>query len=113
MDSIPPITEDAFALLRNDIYEHIDEAEALSARFGAWTNEDIRTARILIPDLVTVIRGLLVEHPVRASGNCPTCTAPCPCPVVVSIHKLVKDPERHFVTLVEKAHDELYRPAAR
>jgi len=60
----------------------------------------LRIFTVLIPDLVAVIRGLLLEHGVQASGDCRTCTSVWPCPVVTTIHGLVKDPERQFVSLV-------------
>jgi hypothetical protein len=60
------------------------------------------TARKLIPDLVVVIRGMLIEHEPQPSGGCRVCSAAWPCPVVTRIHALVKDPGREFVALLRR-----------
>lgn len=36
------------------------------------------------------------------SGGCRTCPSAWPCPVVTTIHGLVKDPQRQFVALVTR-----------
>ncbi len=100
METISPAVADAFHLLRNDLYEHLDRADELATQCGEWSEEDVETARKLIPDLLVVIRGLLLEHQEQADGTCRTCTLVWPCPVVTTIHALVKDPERQFVSLL-------------
>jgi hypothetical protein len=106
MDTISPVVADAFRLLLMDLYGHLDEAEFLAEKGGEWSDQDSETARKLIPDLVIVIRGLLAEHDAQASGHCRICTsAAWPCPVVTTIHGLVKDPHRQFVSLVHRAND--------
>jgi hypothetical protein len=95
MGTLSPVIADAFSLLRVDLYRHLDEAESLATTGQEWT-EDSATARELIPDLVLVIRGLLLDHQVRPGGDCRTCASVWPCPVVVLIHGLVKDPDRHL-----------------
>ncbi|MBV9143897.1 MAG: hypothetical protein JO115_23755 [Pseudonocardiales bacterium] len=104
MDAISPVLTDAFQLLRDDLYEHLSEAEFLATKVIEWSDEDVDAARILIPDLVLVIRGLLIEHQLTPHGTCCICTLEWPCPVVTRIHALVKDPEREFVALVRRAH---------
>ncbi|MBV9161206.1 MAG: hypothetical protein JO309_13050 [Pseudonocardiales bacterium] len=89
----------------SDLYEHLDEAESLADKTQGWYREDVDTARKLIPDLVLVIRGLLLEHQVAPSGDCRICTSAWPCPVVTTIHGLIKDPDREFVALVNRAHN--------
>jgi hypothetical protein len=105
MGTISPAVADAYDLLQVDLYRHLDEAESLASTCQEWTDEDTDTARKLISDLVLVLRGLLIEHQVQPSGDCRICAPPWPCPVVTAIHGLLKDPERQFVTLVNRALD--------
>ncbi len=105
MDPISPVLADAFHLLRMDLYGHLDEAESLAFKDSEWSQEDIDSARKLIPDLVIVIRGLVMEHQAQPSGGCRICSSAWPCPVVTSIHALVKDPEREYVALARRAND--------
>jgi len=106
MNTISPAVADAFHLLRTDLYDHLDEAEYLAEKSQEWSEQDRETARALIPDLVVVIRGLLLEHGAHPSGVCRICASAWPCPVVTTIHELVKDPDRQFVTLVERTHSD-------
>ena len=106
MDTISPAVADAYDLLRTDLYHHPDEAESLEHTCGEWTDEDMDTARKLIPDLVFVIRGLLLEHQMKPSGDCRLCASPWPCPVVTAIHGLLKDPERQFVALANRVRND-------
>lgn len=97
---------DAFGLLREDFYTHLEEADCLANQDGEWSDDDIQTARGLIGDLVLALRGLLIEHQLQPSGDCRICTSTWPCPVVTTIHVFVKDPERQFVALVLRARDD-------
>lgn len=106
MDTISPVHADAFRLLLGDLYAHLCEAEDLVSKTDEWSDEDIESVRRLIPDLLVTIRGLLVEHEVTSSGNCRTCPSVWPCPVVRTIHALVKDPDRAFVAILSRAHDD-------
>ncbi|MGH3872913.1 MAG: hypothetical protein ACRDSR_15645 [Pseudonocardiaceae bacterium] len=106
MDPLTPAVADAFGLLQMDLYHHLDEAEFLAQKCQEWTEQDSDTARNLIPDLVIVIRGILLDHQMQPAGDCRTCTSPWPCPVVTVIHGLVKDPQRHYVALVRQALDQ-------
>jgi hypothetical protein len=101
----PPLLTDAYRLLLVDLYEHLSEAEFLAAKTTGWSAEDIDSARRLIPDLILVIRGLLIEHQRAPGGDCRTCPSAWPCPVVTTIHGLVKDPEREFVAIVTRANE--------
>ncbi|HKR50330.1 MAG TPA: hypothetical protein VJT72_12260 [Pseudonocardiaceae bacterium] len=38
-------------------------------------------------------------------GNCRTCPSPWPCPVVTTIHALIKDPDREFAAILRRAND--------
>ena len=50
MDPISPALADAYGLLQTDIYPQLDEAESLASQAADWSDEDIDTARKLIPD---------------------------------------------------------------
>ncbi|MFN2497354.1 MAG: hypothetical protein ABR608_15860 [Pseudonocardiaceae bacterium] len=103
MSTISPVVADAFRLLRDDLYGQLDDIESLALRFEEWSSQDIELARELIPSLVIVIRGLLLEHQVRPGGECRVCTSAWPCPVVTAIHGLLKDPEGQFGQVVRRA----------
>ncbi|MGH3973245.1 MAG: hypothetical protein ACRDS9_07960 [Pseudonocardiaceae bacterium] len=105
MDTVSPVLADAFHLLLRDLYAHLCEAEDLASKTDGWSDEDIDSARRLIPDLLVTIRGLLIEHEVTPGGNCRTCPSAWPCPVVTTIHALVKDPDREFVAILHRADD--------
>ncbi len=105
MDTIPPAVADAYDLLQVDLYRHLDEAESLASTCQEWADQDLDTMRKLVFDLVLVVRRLLSEHQVQPSGDCRICAPPWPCPVVTAIHGLLKDPERQFVALVNRALD--------
>ncbi|MGH3930259.1 MAG: hypothetical protein ACRDTF_09825 [Pseudonocardiaceae bacterium] len=103
MNTLSPVQADAFALLSDDLYLHLDEVELLANQDSEWSAEDRETAREIICDLVRVIRELLREHKLQADGDCRICTSAWPCPVATTIHALVKDPKRQFVPLVLRA----------
>lgn len=103
MDTISPVLVNAFQLLQEDLYGHLDDAECLATKLDEWSDQDINTARELIPALVIVIRGVLIEHEVQDSGECQTCSSAFPCPVVTAIHSLLKDPEYELVALARRA----------
>jgi hypothetical protein len=106
MSTLSPLHADAFALLRQNLYYHLDEADFLALKYDDWSEEDIGHARALIPDLVRVIRGLVVLHEppdVSHGPNCHACGTPWPCEALETIHRLVKDPEAEFVKLVRIA----------
>jgi hypothetical protein len=102
----PSPLADALGLLRDDLCGHLDEAEYLAVQGDEWSADDMDKARGLIVDLVVVIRALLIEHRRQASGDCKVCALAWPCPVVSTIHAVVKDPQRQFVALVLRARDD-------
>jgi len=104
MTTISPAVAEAFSLLQDNLYGHLDEAEYLADKLSEGSEEDIDTARQLIPDLVLVIRGLLVEHWIRAGGECPICESAWPCPVVTTVHAFIKDPQEQYVALIRRVH---------
>jgi hypothetical protein len=105
MDTISPAMAEAYRLLRTELYSQLDEAESLATQYDEWSDQDVDTAREMIPDLVLVIRGLLVEHGTLASGDCRMCTSAWPCQVVETIHALLNDPQHQFVSLVSQVND--------
>ncbi|MGH8967932.1 MAG: hypothetical protein ACRDXB_21780 [Actinomycetes bacterium] len=105
MDTISPVHVDAFRLLLVDLYAHLCEAEDLASNTDEWSGEHIDSVRRLIPDLLVTIRGLLVEHEVTPGGNCRTCPSAWPCPVVTTIHALIKDPDHEFIALASRVNE--------
>ncbi len=105
MGTPAPILTDAFHLLHTNLYAHLDAAEIL-AGIDTWSPHEVDTAHELIPDLVVVIRGLLIEHEAGLDDDCRTCRSKWPCPVVTTIHALVKDPDGKFVAILSAINDE-------
>lgn len=105
MDSQSPVVADAFQLLRQDLYEHLDEAEFLAMKYDPWVDADIRSARAVIPDLVTVIRVVLALHDTGTHAVCDTCNEEWPCRAFQQIHRLVKDPDAEYGKLLTRAHE--------
>ena len=105
MSALSPVMADAFALLREDICAHLDEADALALQDADWSADDMDKARELIGNLVLGIRGLMIEHELQSSGECRTCASSWPCSVMATIHSFVKDPEGQFVTLANRTHE--------
>ena len=105
MGTLTPAVADAFDLLHMDLYRRLDAAEFLALTCREWTEDDVNTTRKLIPDLVIVIRGLMLGHQMRPGGDCRTCRSVWPCPVVALIHGLLKDPQRQYVELARRVHD--------
>ncbi len=103
MDTVTPALADAFRLLRRDICGYLDEAEFLSTKLDRWTPEDALSARRLVPDLVAIVRGILLDHKETATGTCGRCTLPWPCSTVSTIHGLVKNPDHEFVKIAQRA----------
>lgn len=106
MDTPSPALMDAFGFLQEDLGVHLEEAACLADQNDEWSPEDMDRARQLIGDLVYVLRALLLEHRLQDEGHCKICTAGWPCPVVNTIHAVVKDPERQFYALVERSHED-------
>lgn len=102
-EPISPALADAFRLLRQDIYGYLDEAEFLATKLDDWADDDVESARQLVPDLVTTIRGIVLVHKETAVGVCGACNSPWPCSTVTTIHGLVKDPEREFYKIAHRA----------
>lgn len=105
MDTLTPAVTDAFELLRQDLFRRLDEAETPALSYWDWDQDAIDAAREVIPHLVLVLRGLLLDHQVRPGGECRTCSSAWPCPVVALMHGLLKDPEDQFVALARRVHE--------
>src|SRR5437763_559727 len=97
MSTISSATAEAYRLLNQDLYGHLDEAEFLAMKYEPWSERDSAAARKLIPDLILTIRAVLFEHQWNSYGNCRICFRVWPCPSVRSVHRVLKDPDREFV----------------
>jgi len=106
MCPVSPLVIKAFTLLLMDLYEDLEKADFLAQQPDDWSDEEIETARKLIPDLVVVIRGLLIEHKAQADATCRMCRVAWPCPVTTTIHALLKDPQNEFMALFERTRPE-------
>lgn len=104
MTTLSPKLE-AIRLLRNDLWEHLENAEYLAEPPVAWTPEQQERAGLVIEQLVTVIRGVLIIHESGVdddSGNqCHTCESPWPCPTLTAAHRLIKDPDAELVRILD------------
>ncbi|HEV2782319.1 MAG TPA: hypothetical protein VGX25_23250 [Actinophytocola sp.] len=103
--STPPLQVEAYRLLREDLYKHLEEAEYLATKYEPWSPEDGESARLVIADLVTVIRAMIAMHdsPDRVEPcGCQTCGTTWPCLALRTIHRLIKDPDGEFVKLVRR-----------
>jgi hypothetical protein len=105
MDTTSLVATDAIRQLRINLYEHLDEAEGHATKTSRWSEEDIETARRLIPDLVTVIRGVISLHELGPSASCRTCGAAWPCQAFETMHRLVKDPDNEIVRLLTRVKE--------
>jgi hypothetical protein len=100
MDSISHVLDEAYELLRRDIYQYLDETEYI-AEFAVWTDKEKELVRRAIPDLTTIIRALVVEHESSKTGTCKKCGTVWPCPVTESIYRLIKDPAHIFRQILD------------
>lgn len=98
MDSSAVIAE-AFSLVRQDLYLHLEEVEYLAEE--EWTDEQLTWVQDLLGELCSVLRQVLHVHR-PDDAVCSACGQQWPCSVVVLIHAEVKDPERHFVRLLQQ-----------
>ena len=102
MKKLSPVVDDAIRLLAQDLYHHLDQAEFLAAKYERWSEEDSESARQLIQDLITVIRGLVVLHATPRGTVCRTCDMAWPCQALETLHRLVKDPDKEFVKILNR-----------
>ncbi|MGH3872956.1 MAG: hypothetical protein ACRDSR_15865 [Pseudonocardiaceae bacterium] len=105
MDISVPLLADALSVLQEDLVVHLCEAESLSTQVREWSDEEQDSARKVIGDLALLIRGLMMEHERQSGGDCRICSSAWPCPVMTTIHAVLKDPDREFVTLVHRVRD--------
>jgi hypothetical protein len=102
MNTLSPVVSDAFKLLRQDLYLHLDNAEFLAAGYDIWSETEIESARALIQDLVTVLRGVVALHDTPYGARCKVCDGTWPCQAFETIHKLLKDPDKQFVKILNQ-----------
>lgn len=92
----------AFTLLRDELYEYLDEAEMLTEVDNEWRARDAEAARGVIRDLVAVIRTVLAQHEEDPHGGCRLCRARhWPCDTVEIIDRVLRDPNREFARITE------------
>lgn len=89
----------AYALLRQYVHRHIDEAEFLATMTVGWSARDVETARALIPDLTDAVRHVLRLHPVGGDGACSGCGQSWPCPSFTAVYEVLTDPQRRIAGL--------------
>ncbi|HEU5474534.1 MAG TPA: hypothetical protein VFV67_28140 [Actinophytocola sp.] len=107
MKKLSPLVSDAFRMLREDLYRHLDDAETLATGHWPWSDAETESARALIEDLITVIRGVAALHNTPQGDHCRTCDAMWPCLAIETIHRLVKDPDTEFVNIQNRLRPEL------
>jgi hypothetical protein len=103
MDMNSPVIADAVGLVHYNLLEHLDEAEFLASKYLPWSEQDTESARVLIGDLVTVVRSLIAVHGEPddpAAPRCALCGTEWPCPALTTIHRFLKDPDGEFVKLL-------------
>lgn len=100
MKKLSPVLASAFHLMRQDLYRHLDTAEAVATSRPNWSEEDVQAARAVIEDLVTVIRGVVALHDTPDGIRCRTCDMLWPCQALETLHRLMKEPDREFVKIL-------------
>ncbi len=103
MSEIPRAQVDANRLLHIDLYDYLDEAEGLASKYMTWGADDIDHARSMIPELVLIVRGMVVKHESDDGGQCAACAVPWPCDIVGTVHRLVTDPLSSFTAILRDA----------
>ncbi|GAA4546040.1 hypothetical protein [Amycolatopsis samaneae] len=89
----------ALWLLRNEIYQQLDEVEFLAMRSALWTEDEQLTAGRVLGDLVTVLRTFVARHAEDEQGQCRVCEKPWPCGNIDAIHESMRDPGAEFLKL--------------
>jgi hypothetical protein len=102
MKKLSPVLSSAFHLLRQDMYLHLDTAELLATGHDRWSEEDQQSARKVIEDLVTVIRGVVALHDTPDGVRCRTCDMEWPCAALETLHRLIKEPDREFTKILHR-----------
>jgi hypothetical protein len=95
MNTLSPVVSDAFKLLRQDLYLHLDNAEYVA-------ENESESAQKLIQDLVTVVRGVVALHDTPYGARCKVCDGTWPCQAFETVHRLLKDPDKQFVKILNQ-----------
>ncbi|MDV6011234.1 hypothetical protein [Haloechinothrix sp. LS1_15] len=109
MSDTAPARNDAFHLLRQDLYGHLDEAEFLAMKCVGWSDRDADIARELIPELVDTIRQIVLLHSTAPTGIC-DCGEDWPCRTVSVIRAELKEPDSTIRALYIAAEEERAQP---
>ncbi|MEC3977784.1 hypothetical protein [Amycolatopsis sp. H20-H5] len=94
-----PAQARAMWLLRNEIYTHLDEAELFAAECGPYLSEATETIRLLVGDLVAVVRKVVGQHGETIEGRCGFCGWPWPCESIDTIHQTLREPGSAFAQI--------------
>jgi hypothetical protein len=101
MNTLSPALAHAISLLRNDLYLHLDETEALATGTADWQIKNVESARKLICDLAEMVRSVVAQYTEDELGDCRFClNRRWPCSTIDAIHRVLRDPEREFVRLI-------------
>jgi hypothetical protein len=106
--SIEPADLDAIRLLRNDMSEHLENAEYLAEPPVDWNAAQQAQAGLVIEQLVSVVRGAVITHDIviedgKSDRQCRTCETPWPCETYGTLHRLIKDPNAELVRILKTA----------
>ena len=106
--SIEPAEIDAIRLLRNDIVEHLENAEYFAEPPIDWGPDEQQRAGLVIEQLVTIVRGALITHDIEIEDGqsdrlCRTCETPWPCETYGTLHRLIKNPDAELVRILKTA----------
>lgn len=100
MSTLTPAMARAFALLRDELYEYLDDTEVLTEVDEQWHDRETERARGLLRDLVQVVRSVLAGHEPDSHGGCRLCRSRhWPCATVETIDRVLRDPRREFVRI--------------
>lgn len=100
MTQASPLLSAAFKLLRQDIYEHLDSVEYVAQDPDIWFKNPDDVLDV-IPELIYALRAIMRIHSETPTGACGGCEHAWPCPVIGTIHEVVKEPKHQFVKIVE------------
>ena len=93
---------EVYFMVQDNLYRHIEAVDFLAQK--KWDGKELteKLAREILEDSYLVLRELIAEHQaVEQNGLCRACDTRWPCPVLVSVHTKLKEPERRFGKLLE------------
>ena len=82
--------------MRQILFATLEEVEYLA-------HDDVARASEIVPNLVSVIRGLITEHDHPDSLTCRTCRQLWPCPTLATAARLIRDPDNELIKILDAA----------